>query len=141
MEAVPRIRVEGLTTQVQAYAEAVESGPSGDRARGEWRGSDELDVAAEVDRGQALLVQETFDPGWHAYEAHRALEIHVDAVGHMLIALAPGTHTIRMVFEAPAEVVAGRALGIVCLLAIAVILARQRRQKKIKNVLAADERR
>jgi hypothetical protein len=121
MEAVPRIRVEGLTTQVQAYAEAVESGPAGDRARCRWRGSDELDVAAEVGPGEALLVQETYDPGWHAYEGGRPQEIHVDAVGHMLVQLSAGSHEIRMVFEAPTEVVVGRVVGIVCWLAIVLV--------------------
>ncbi len=121
MDAVPKIRVDGLTTQVQAYAEAVEAGPAGDRARGRWRGSDEFDVTAEVGLGEALLVQETYDPGWHAYEGSQAREIRADAVGHMLIALAPGSHAIRMVFEAPAEVIVGRAAGIICLLAIALI--------------------
>lgn len=119
MESVPKIRWEGLTTQVQAYAEAVEAGPAGDRARGRWRGSDELDVSAEVGPGEAVLVQETFDPGWHAYEGDRAQEIRADAVGHMLIVSTPGTHTIRMVFEATPEVIAGRIAVIVCLLAIA----------------------
>jgi hypothetical protein len=121
MEGVPTIRVNGLTTQVQAYAEAVEAGPTGDRARGRWRGSDEFDVAAEVATGEALLVQETYDPGWHAYEEGQAREIRADAVGHMLIALAPGPHTVRMVFEAPAEVIVGRTAGILCLLMIVVI--------------------
>ena len=129
MDAVPPIRVEGLTTQVQAYAEAVESGPAGDRARCRWHGSDALDVTAEVSEGEALLVQETFDPGWRAYESGRAQDIHADAVGHMLIALPPGSHTIRMVFEAPAEVVAGRIAGIVCLLMISAVTIRAKNKK------------
>lgn len=118
IEAVPTIRIDGLTTQVQAYAEAVESGPAGDRARCRWAGSDVLNVSAEVGPGEALLVQETYDPGWHAYEDGRTLAIHADAVGHMVLALAPGSHTVRLVFEAPAEVVAGRIAGILCLLLI-----------------------
>ncbi|HTB13857.1 MAG TPA: hypothetical protein VK752_19920 [Bryobacteraceae bacterium] len=126
LEAVPAIRVEGLTTQVQAYAEAVESGPAGDRARCKWRGSDALDVTADVAPGEALLVQETYDPNWHAYEGGRPQVVQADAVGHMLIALSPGTHSIRMVFEAPAEVIAGRIAGIVSLLVIAFVTMRPR---------------
>jgi hypothetical protein len=130
MDAVPPIRVEGLTTQVQAYAEAVESGPAGDRARCRWRGSDALDVTADVGEGEALLVEETYDPGWHAYEGDHTRAIQADAVGHMLIALPPGSHTIRMTFEAPAEVVAGRITGIVCLLLIALVAVRSHHRQK-----------
>ncbi len=120
MGAVPKIRVEGLTTQVQAYAEAVESAVGGDRARCQWRGSDVMDIVAEVGLGEALLVQETYDPNWRAYESGRAQAIQADAVGHMLIELPPGSHTIRMVFETPAEVVAGRFIAILCLLTMVV---------------------
>ena len=134
MDAVPAIHVEGLATQVQAYAEAVESGPARDRARCHWRGSDVLDVTADVGPGEALLVQETYDPNWRAYEGDRAQAIRADAVGHMLIVLPPGPHTIRMVFETPTEVAAGRAAGVVCLVLIAWIAIRP---KKPRSVVAA----
>jgi len=124
METVPAIRVEGLTTQVQAYADAVESGPEGDLARAHWRGSDALDVTAKVGPGEALLVQETYDPNWRAYEGGKAQAIRADAVGHMLIALPPGFHTIRMIFETPAEVLAGRTAAILCLLLIVLLAIR-----------------
>lgn len=140
VEAVPAIRVEGLTTEVEAYAAAVEGGPAGDRARCRWRGSDDLDVTAEVGPGEALLIQETYDPYWRAYEGGRALEIRKDAVGQMLIALAPGVHSLRMVFETPGEVVAGRAAGIGCLLAMALVAAYEGRRRRGKTMLAADER-
>lgn len=125
LEAVPAIRVSGLTTQVQAYADAIEAGPAGDRAQCHWIGSEVLQVNAVVGPGEVLLVQETFDPGWHAYENGRALPIHADAVGHMLIALPPGSHAIKMVFEAPAEVVVGRIAGIACLMSIALLTFRR----------------
>jgi hypothetical protein len=125
VESVPAIQIAGVMTQVQAYADAVESGPSGDRARGRWSGSDVLNVNADIGPGEALLVQETYDPGWHAYENGRAQSIRADAVGHMLIALPPGPHAIRMVFEAPAEVVVGRTAGIVCLMLIALLTFRR----------------
>ncbi len=124
MEAVPAIRIDGLTTQVRAYAEAVESGPSGDPAQSRWKGSDALDVAAQVGPGEALLVQETFDPGWRAYENGQARPIQKDAAGHMMIPLAPGSHRIQMVFEAPAEVIAGRIAAMLSLFAIALLAIR-----------------
>jgi hypothetical protein len=127
IEAVPRIQWQGLTTQIQAYAAAVESKPDADGANARWRGSDELDVSANLRDGEAVLVQETFDAGWHAYEETRALPIRQDAVGQMLIALPPGHHEIRMVFEAPAEVIGGRIAGVAALLLIAFLMMRPRR--------------
>jgi uncharacterized membrane protein YfhO len=122
MEVVPRIQWKDLTTGIQAYAAAVESVPNADRAHGRWRGSDVLDLSADVNPGEALLVQETYDAGWHAYEGDRAVPIRADAVGHMLIALPPGAHKIRLAFEAPTEVIAGRAAGVIAVLIIALSL-------------------
>jgi hypothetical protein len=125
LQSVPSIQIAGPTTQVQAYADAVESGPPADRARCRWSGSDVLNVSADIGPGEALLVQETYDPGWHAYENGRAQSIRADAVGHMLIALPPGPHSIKMVFEAPAEVIVGRIAGTVCLMLIALLMFRK----------------
>jgi len=124
LESVPAIQIAGLMTEVQPYAHAVESGPKGDRARCRWSGSDVLNVSADIGPGEALLVQETYDPGWHAYEDGRAQPIRADAVGHMLIALSPGSHSIKMVFEAPPEVIVGRTAGILCLMLIALLAVR-----------------
>jgi hypothetical protein len=119
--AVAPVQRDGLVTKIQAYAEAVESRPE-PRARIQWHGSDAFEVSAEVRTGEAVLVQETYDPGWHAYEGSLALPIQKDAIGHMLLNVTPGTHNLRLVFEAPAEVVAGRFAGILTLLAIGLLL-------------------
>jgi len=124
MNAVPQVRWEGLATQIQAYAAAVEAVPEADRAQARWRGSDALDVSTRLNNDEELLVQETYDIGWHAYENGRALPIRADAVGHMLIDLPPGPHTIRMAFEAPAEIVAGRIAAIGAALLVAVLVIR-----------------
>jgi hypothetical protein len=124
MSAIPQVRWEGLATQIQAYAAAIESRPGADRAHARWRGSDALDVSTELNDGEELLVQETYDIGWHACENGRALPIRADAVGHMLIALPPGPHTIRMAFEAPAEIVAGRIAAIGAMLLIGFLMIR-----------------
>jgi hypothetical protein len=124
MSAVPRVRAEGLATGIQVYAAAVEALPGVDRARAHWHGSDALDVSAQVKDGEELLVQETYDVGWHAYESGQGLPIRADSVGHMLIALPPGPHTIRMAFEAPVEVVVGRIAAIAALLLIAFLMIR-----------------
>ncbi len=129
LEAVRPVRVEGLTTQVLPYAEAVESGPAGDRAHSLWQGSDALEVWAEVAPAEALLVQETYDPNWRAYEDGRAQPIQADAVGNMLIALPPGPHHLRMVFETPFEVSAGRGAAIISLVLIGWLVATSARMR------------
>jgi hypothetical protein len=123
---VPRVTVKGLLTEILPYAEAVESGPSGDRARYDWQGSDRLDVTADLGAQEALLVQETYDRNWRAYEGDQPRPIQMDAVGHMLVALPPGQHTIRLVFETPLEIVVGRTVAIVCLLTIVWLAFRQK---------------
>jgi hypothetical protein len=124
MDSVPQVRWEGLATQIQAYAAAVENKPDSDRAHGRWRGSDVLNVSAQLREGEELLVQETYDTGWHAYEGDRALPIRSDAIGHMLIAVPPGPHAIRLAFQAPVEVILGRIAGVTALLLIGFLMIR-----------------
>ncbi len=70
----------------------------------QWRGFDAADVHAKTNPGQTVLVQETFDPAWHAYEDDRQLPIRVeDKMGFMLIDAPPGDHAIRLQFESPLE--------------------------------------
>jgi len=105
--------------QVRAYVEAIEAVPPGgdavDRARGRWQGSDELDVETEIGPGEALLVEETYDPYWRAYADGRAQAIHRDPAGLMLVDLPPGKHSLRLVFETPPEISVGRAVTVTTL--------------------------
>ena len=113
MAAQP-IPAEYEDEQVRAYAEAIEAEPPGgdarDRARGNWKGSDEFDVEAETRAGEALLVQETYDPYWRAYSDGKRQRIWRDVVGLMVVDLPPGKHSIRMVFETPLEIIVGRVV-------------------------------
>ena len=67
-----------------------------------------------------MLVQETWDPAWHAYAGGHSLEIRKDQVGYMEIAAPPGEQEIRLVFELPLENLIGR---VVALLSAAALLA------------------
>jgi len=85
-----------------------------------WSGFDDLQVKAQVREGQSVLVQETYDSGWHAYENGRALKIRRDpAMSFMVIDIAPGTHTIDMKFEVPLENRVGQGLLAIALLSVA----------------------
>jgi hypothetical protein len=104
-----------------------------------WRGFDEADIDAKPGRGQSVLVQETWDSAWHAYEDNKELPIRMeDKMGFMLIDTPEGDGKIEMRFETPLENRAGQVLfvltGIVIiglltdmLLPAAFVRARQRR--------------
>ena len=55
-----------------------------------WSGFEALRVKATVAEGQSVLLQETYDPAWHAYENGKPLPIHMEeAMGFMLIDVGP----------------------------------------------------
>jgi hypothetical protein len=126
--AAPSIPREYETAQLAAYADAIEAVPPGsavssDRARAHWQGSDELAIKASAEPGEALLVQETYDPCWRAWvDGKLQLQsIHRDAAGLMLVDLPPGNHSILMVFETPREDYVGRSLSLVTLVLMAFL--------------------
>jgi hypothetical protein len=114
--AAPAIPMDYEDQHIRAYAEAIEAEPPGgdarDRARGKWKGSDEFDVEVETRSGEALLVEETYDPYWQAYSDGTVRTIWRDAAGLMMVDLPPGKHSVRMVFETPLEIMVGRVLTI-----------------------------
>ena len=76
-----------------------------------WKGYDEIQVGVITTPGQAVLLQETFDPAWHAYEEGREVPVRREAVmDFMLLEPGPGEHAIRMVFETPRENRAGQGI-------------------------------
>jgi hypothetical protein len=76
-----------------------------------WRGFDEATIEAETGRGEAILVQETWDPSWHARERGAELPVRKEnTMGFMLIDAPAGEHRIELRFETPLENRAGLAL-------------------------------
>jgi hypothetical protein len=129
--AVPVIPLQYENEQIRAYAEAIEAVPPGgdapNRAQGRWRGSDALDVEVETRPGEALLVQETYDPYWCAYVDGQAQVIKRDAAGLMVMDLPPGRHSLRLVFETPREISIGRAATFTTLVLIVFLGLRRNR--------------
>jgi hypothetical protein len=123
--------------QLRIYAEAIEAVPPGgdpsDRARAHWRGSDELDAETEIRPGEALLVQETYDPYWRAYADGKARAIQRDAAGLMVVDLPPGKHSLRLVFETPLEISVGRPVTFITL-ALMVFLGLRRTRRAFTRV-------
>ena len=131
MGAVPAIPADNEKTQIRAYADAVETLPPGgdDRERSgyHWNGSDQWEVEAEVQPGESLLLQENYDAGWKAFVDGQAQTIRRDALGFMLIELLPGKHSIRLVFETPAEIMIGRLFTLTTVMALGALAWARRR--------------
>ena len=85
-----------------------------------WRGFDQAEIDAKAGRGQSVLVEETWDPAWHAYENGEELPVRAaNTMGFMLIDAPEGEHRIRMLFETPLENRAGQVLFILTGIVIA----------------------
>jgi uncharacterized membrane protein YfhO len=83
-------------------------------------------MSAHVSNGQSVLLQETFDPAWHAYEAGRELTIQKDrAMEFMLIDLPAGVHEITLKFESPLENRAGQVIFVISLIVIGVLITKK----------------
>jgi hypothetical protein len=84
--------------ELAAYVAAVENGP--DRSvEMRWEGVQAIRLRASLQPGEALLVQESYDPAWRAYAGGRRLPIRKDAAGFMLVDPPPGEQEIRLEFR------------------------------------------
>ncbi len=95
--------------ELRAYAETVEQGPEVEPV---WErlAPDRMRVRATLAAGQALVVQESFDPAWRAWSGGRALQVERDVMGFLRIAAPPGERDLLLVFETPYENLVGRIL-------------------------------
>jgi hypothetical protein len=105
--------------RLQAYVRAVEQGPDSPVSQ-QWSGPETMLLRASLEPGQLLLIQESYDPAWHAYLDDTELEVREDVLGQMLVAAPPGEREILMRFELPLENLVGRILAV---LAALVVLA------------------
>ncbi|MDP9054243.1 MAG: hypothetical protein M3N93_08075 [Acidobacteriota bacterium] len=101
--AVPPLQGGDDRAALLSYIAAIEN-PAQPAATLQWQGSDAAVLHARTATGQSVLVQETWDPAWHAYENSRELSVRLeDRLGFMLIDAPPGEHDIHMKFETPLE--------------------------------------
>lgn len=104
-----------------------------------WQGFDRVAIQAKTSTGQSILLQETFDPAWRAYEDGKELPIRPDAVmGFMLIDVREGDHTIEMRFETPLENRVGQALFVICVFAAIGLCTLSARTRSVSQ--SAEER-
>jgi hypothetical protein len=93
-----------------------------------WSGFDALTLKATVGEGQSVLLQETYDPAWHAYENGKPLPIRMEQpMGFMLIDAGPGAHAIDMRFETPLDNRIGQVLLVISMLTAGGLVVRNRK--------------
>jgi hypothetical protein len=104
------------------YVAAIETpGQAGDL---QWSGFDEARVHATTAAGESILVQETWDPAWRAFENGKAVPVRLEKImGFMMLDVPPGNHDIQLRFETPLENRVGQVIfGMTALFLIAFSL-------------------
>ncbi len=92
-----------------------------------WHGFDEAEIEAKAGPSQSMLIQETWDPAWHAAETGKEIPVRADtAMGCMLIDATEGDHRIQMRFETPLENRAGQILFVLTGLIMTGLVIRSR---------------
>ncbi len=132
MKGLARIPAQDERIPLRNYVNAIEAEPrvagAKDRLHMDRLNPDELRMNATLEPGEAILVQESYDPAWHAYANGQPVPIEKDPVGFMLLHAPPGTQRIVLRFEPTLEIRAGLILSCLSLLiAVAMILFGYRR--------------
>jgi hypothetical protein len=103
--------------RLQAYVQAIEQGPDSPVTQ-QWRGPETMLLSGAFESGQLLLIQESYDPAWHAYLGETELQVREDVMGQMLVDAPPGEQEIRIQFELPLENLIGRVLTVLAILSV-----------------------
>jgi hypothetical protein len=111
---------------VQKYVAAVEHGPDSPVTL-ERHGTDEIRLHARLQRGQLLLLQETYDPAWKAYVQGKAVSTAEDGMHFLLIDAGAGDRDVLLSFETPLENRVGQVFFFLTVAAIAWMLWQGRR--------------
>ncbi len=107
------------------YVALIENGPD-KRVRLKRIDNQTVRVEAEFAAGQGLVVQESWDHGWHAYSGGRELRVEKDPAEFILVDAGPGRHTIELRWEPPLENRVGLALTLISLPLLLWLLASRR---------------
>jgi hypothetical protein len=114
---------------LRAYVDVVEHGPDSP-VKLERQGTDAMLLRARLSPGQAILVQESYDPAWQAWSNGQRLPIHADAMGFMVVGAPPGEDQIRLAFVMPFENRVGWVLTGISLLLLMALAAQGTRARK-----------
>jgi hypothetical protein len=121
LNVLRRPRANDDVEYLQAYADVIEKGPDspGILTR---QGTDAMRIRVTLAAGQSVVVQESYDPAWHAWSSGNALPVRKDAIGFMAIDAPPGNHDIMLTFVTPMENQGGRILSGISVLAILALI-------------------
>jgi hypothetical protein len=114
---------------LRAYVDVVENGPASPVTL-ERQGTDAMLLRAKVGPGQAILVQETYDPAWQAWSNGQRLPVGADAMGFMVVGAPPGEDQVLLAFVMPAENRVGWVLTGISLLLLVALAAQGIRMRK-----------
>ncbi len=107
---------------LRVYNDVIEKGPDSPVTLTR-EGTDAMRAHARFEAGQSLLVQESYDPAWHAWSAGQPLPVRKDAMGMMAIDPPPGDREIAIAFLTPLENRIGRVVTALTLLVILLLIA------------------
>ena len=99
------------------YVDKIEKGPDAPITLTR-EGTDAMLVHAKVEPGQSILVQETYDPAWHATSGGQSLAVRRDVMGFMWIDVPPGDRNVRLEFLTPLENRVGQMVTLATLLVL-----------------------
>jgi len=111
---------------LRAYVDIVEHGPDSPVTI-DQPSTDAMVLHARIDAGQSLLVQETWDPAWQAWEDGKRLAVRKDPMNFMVVDPLPGDRTIRLEFTMPLENRVGWGLTALTAIALATLAIRKER--------------
>ncbi|MBZ5727959.1 MAG: hypothetical protein LAP87_23570 [Acidobacteriia bacterium] len=122
LNALQRPRFNDDVEYLRAYAGVIEKGPDSP-AFLTWQGTDAMRIAAKVEAGQSIVVQENYDPAWHAWSGGKPVAVRKDAMGFMAMDPAPGAQEIALAFLTPFENQVGRVLSAIAILVVIALIA------------------
>jgi hypothetical protein len=129
LEARKKPRFNDDLEYLRAYVDVVENGPDSPVTL-EREGTDAMLLRTKLSPGQAILVQETYDPAWQAWSNGQRLPLHADAMGFMVVGAPPGEDQIRLAFVMPFENRVGWVLTGISLLLLMALAAKAMRPRK-----------
>jgi hypothetical protein len=127
LRAVPPIGRPVDADHLRAYVSAIEKGPE-QRPAYKREAPDSIRIGGHFGDGEALVVQENYDPHWRAYTAAGAsLTVSKDPLGFLLVEVPPGDREILLQFTLPRENAIGRLITLltVCVLVYLFVVSRR----------------
>jgi hypothetical protein len=93
-----------------------------ERGLGSWR------AEVVVADGEAVVLRQAYDTGWHALVDGRSAEVRADPIGQLLIIVPPGRHVLELDHRVHDDLIAGITVALFTTLALTGLWLRGRRR-------------